>query len=116
MITEIIILILALLFLTIGVLVFNEKGKWIIAGYNVLSKKERNKYSEKKVCKAAGGICIVCCGILCAIAYMAYMADFGMISEADMIVPALVLLTILISTIIVSGLYISKKGNKKNEK
>jgi formate hydrogenlyase subunit 3/multisubunit Na+/H+ antiporter MnhD subunit len=116
MIAEIILVIIALLFLIAAIFLFNGKGKWLIAGYNGLSQKERNKYNEKKVCKAAGLICIVCCGILLAIAYMAYMADLGMISETDMILPALVLLTVLIAAIIVSGLYIGKKGNSKNEK
>ena len=48
MITEIIILIIALLFLTAGIFLLCGKEKWLIAGYNTLSKEERKKYNEKK--------------------------------------------------------------------
>lgn len=110
MIAEIILILMALLFLILAIFLFNGEGKWLIAGYNVLSEEKRKKYDTKSICKAAGFICIVCCVILCSIAYMAYRADSGMMSETDMIVPALVLLAILIVAIIVSSLYIGKKG------
>lgn len=48
MITEIIILIIALLFSTVVLFLLCGKGNWFIAGYNTLSKDERKKYNEKK--------------------------------------------------------------------
>ncbi len=52
MIAEIIILFVALLFFIISIFLFNGKGKWLIAGYNTVSKEERKKYDEKKLCRA----------------------------------------------------------------
>ena len=117
MITEIVILIIALLCLTAGIFLLCGKGKWLIAGYNTLSKEERKKYNEKKVCRAAGVICIICCVFLCAVAYMGYKVDSGMMSEADMLIPTFVLLAVLIAAVIAAGVYISRKakGNEMRE-
>lgn len=112
MVTEI--LILALLFLTAGIFLLCRKGKWLIAGYNTLSKAERKKYNEKKVCRAAGVICIVCCVFLCAIAYMGHKVDSGIMSETDMLIPTFILLAVLIAAIIAAGVYISKKAKANN--
>lgn len=35
------------------------KGSWLIAGYNTLSKEEKEKYDEKKLCTAMGTMCAV---------------------------------------------------------
>ena len=114
MITEIIILIIALLFLTAGLFLLCGKGKWLIAGYNALPKEERKKYNEKKVCGAAGVICITCCVFLCSIAYMGYKVDSGMMSETDMLIPTFILLAVLIAAVIAAGVYISKKAKANN--
>lgn len=58
MATEIIILMIALMFLIISVLLFCGKGKWLIAGYNTMSKEERKNFDEKKLCKAVGSLII----------------------------------------------------------
>ena len=114
MITEIIILIIALLFLTAGIFLLCGKGKWLIAGYNTLSKEERKKYNEKKVCRAAGAICVICCVFLCAICYMGYEVDSGMMSETDMLMPIFILLAVLIAAVIAAGVYISRKAKGNN--
>ncbi len=116
MITEIIILIIALLFLTAGLFLLCGKGKWLIAGYNTLSKEEMKKYNEKKVCRAAGVICIVCCVFLCSVAYMGYNIDSGMMSETDMLIPTFILLAVLIAAVISAGVYISKEAKGSNQK
>lgn len=118
MVTEIILIIIALLFLTIAIFLFSGKGKWLIAGYNALSEEERKKHDKKAIYKAAGFICVVCCVILCAVAYMGYRVDSGMMSETDLLTFAFILMAVLIASIIISGLYIGKKekGNSKNEK
>lgn len=114
MITEIIILLIALLFLTAGIFLLCGKGKWLIAGYNTLSKEERKQYNEKKVCRAAGVICIICCVFLCTIAYMGYKVDSGIMSETDMLIPIFILLVVLIAAVIAAGVYISKKAKGNN--
>ncbi len=114
MITEIIILIIALLFLTAGIFLLCGKGKRLIAGYNTLSEDEKKKYDEKKVCSAAGVICIICCVFLCTIAYMGYKAESGIMSETDMLIPIFILLAVLIAAVIAAGVYIRKKAKVNN--
>ena len=38
-----------LLFLALGVVFSRGKGQWLIAGYNTMSEKEREKVDEKKL-------------------------------------------------------------------
>ena len=38
---------LVLLFLILGILLWNGKGAFLIAGYNTSSKEEQSKYNEK---------------------------------------------------------------------
>ena len=115
MITEIILAIMALLFLMAGILLFKGKASWLIAGYNSLSEEEKKKYDKKAICKAASFICFVCCVILCVITYIAHKANSDMIDETSMITVAVVLLAVLIIAIITVGLYVTKR-NKKNER
>ena len=49
---------LALLFLVLSIFLFMGKGAWLIAGYNTLSKEEKKKYNEKKLCRITGFICL----------------------------------------------------------
>lgn len=44
-------------FLVIGILsgvLLSGHGKWLIAGYNTASEKEREKYDAKKLCRTVG--------------------------------------------------------------
>ena len=108
MVTEIIIL--ALLFLAAGIFLLCGKGAWHVAGYNTLSQAEKKKYDKKKVCRAAGAVCIICCILLCAIGYMGYKVDSGAMSETDMLIPAFILLAVLVAAVIAAGVYVSKKA------
>ncbi len=38
-------------FLALGFLFRRGKGKWLIAGYNTMSERERQRYDEKKLMK-----------------------------------------------------------------
>lgn len=109
MIAEMIILVVALLFLIMSIFLFNGKGKWLIAGYNTLSKKEREHYDEKKVCRAMGMICVVCCVMLCLLAYMGYRVDSGVMDEIYMLPFALIFAAVILATVIVAIRNINKK-------
>lgn len=50
---------LAVVFLLISLLLFTGKGTWLIAGYNTSSKKEKEKYDEKKLCSVMGSMCAI---------------------------------------------------------
>lgn len=112
MIAEIIILITALIFLIISVLLFHGKGKWLIAGYNTMSKEERKKVDEKKLCKAMGSLCIVCCIMLCIMAYLGYRVDTGLMNENAMLPFALFFIIVIIITLIIISRYVNNKVKK----
>lgn len=112
MIPEIIVLVLALLFLIISIFLFNGKGKWLIAGYNTASKEKKEQYDEKKLCRAVSLICIVCCIMLCVLAYMGYRVDLGIIDEVDMFPFALVFIVVILTTVFVVFRYINTKAKK----
>lgn len=112
MIAEIIILIIALTFLIMSILLFRGKGKWLIAGYNTMSKEERKKFDEKKLCKAVGNLCVVCCIMLCIMAYLGYRVDTGLMNENDMLPFALFFIIVIIVTLIIISRYIDKKVKK----
>ena len=41
--------VMILLFLALGVVFACGKGRWLIAGYNTMSERERARYDEKKL-------------------------------------------------------------------
>lgn len=112
MATEIIILMIALMFLIISVPLFCRKGKWLIAGYNTMSKEERKNFDEKKLCKAVGSLCVVCCIMLCIMVYLGYRVDTGLMKENDMLPFALFFIIGIIITLIIISRYINKKVKK----
>ena len=109
MIAEIMILIFALIFLIVSVFLFCGKGKWLIAGYNTISKEEQKKYDEKKLCKAVGSLCVVCCIMLCIMAYLGYRVDTGLMNENDMLPFGLVFVMVIIITLVLISRYMNKK-------
>ncbi len=42
---------IATLFAVLGIILWNGKGAWLIAGYNTSSKTEKSKYDEKALCR-----------------------------------------------------------------
>ncbi len=46
----------ALLFIILGIVFFQGKGAFLIAGYNTSSKAEKEKYNEKALCRFLGKI------------------------------------------------------------
>lgn len=112
MIPEIIILTVAFLFFIIGIFLFNGKGKWLIAGYNTASKEEKQKYDEKKLCRAMSLLCMVCCAMLCIMAYLGYKVDSGAMEEAYMLLFALIFVAVILTTVIAVNRYINTKAKK----
>lgn len=112
MVAEIIILIVAFLFLVLSIFLFNGKGKWLIAGYNMASKEEQKIYDEKKLCKAAGYICVVSSAMLFLIAYLGYRVDSEMMDEESMLLFALIYVVVILISIIVTKKYMNTKAKK----
>jgi len=112
MVAEIIISVVALLFLVLSIFLFNGKGKWLIAGYNTASKEEQKKYDEKKLCKAVGFICVVCSVLLFVMAYLGYRVDSGLMSEESMLPFVIIYVAVILISIIAAIKYINTKAKK----
>lgn len=112
MIAEIIILAMAFLFLTVSIFLFNGKGSWLISGYNTLSKEDKSQYDKRKVCRAVGALCIICCVILCIMAYLGYKVDSGSLDETYMSIFGIVFVIIILASIIIVSRYINGKAKK----
>ena len=66
-----------LLFIILGIVFFCGKGSFLIAGYNTASPKEKERYDEKALCRAMGGLmfaCAACFGVLMLSDALASMA------------------------------------------
>lgn len=107
---EIIILILAFLFFILSIFLFHGKCAWLISGYNALPKAERQKYDEKKICRAAGWLSITCCILLCIMAYLGYLVDCGTLDERYMLLFSLISVAIILTVIIAGNHYTHDKG------
>ena len=60
------------LFLVLGILFWNGKGAFLIAGYNTSSKEEKSKYNEKALCRFVAKLMFFCaiCMLFFALAPM----------------------------------------------
>ncbi|MCI5870243.1 MAG: DUF3784 domain-containing protein [Dorea sp.] len=112
MIAEIMILAMAVLFFVISIFLFNGKGKWLIAGYNTATKEEKEKYDEKKLCRAMSFPCVVCGIMLCIMSWLGYRVDSGMAEETVMLPFAFIFVTIIILTVLITVIYINTKAKK----
>lgn len=55
-------LIVILFFFIIGIVFSNGKGAFLIAGYNTMSKEEKDKYDTVALCKSMGKLMFSLCG------------------------------------------------------
>jgi succinate-acetate transporter protein len=51
-------IIMSLIFFILGFVLRSGKGDWLIAGYNMLSEEEKNKYDKLALCKCIGNLLI----------------------------------------------------------
>lgn len=104
MVGSIITLVIALIFLVLSIVLFCGKGGWLIAGYNTMDDKEKQKYDEKKLCKAAGFVCLVCSIMLLVMSYLGYKVDAGLMDENKMIPFVIVFVVVLVVSIVAAGI------------
>ena len=57
-----------------AVFLINGRGTWMIAGYNTMSKAEKEKYNEKALCRFVGWFMI---GIMLCVLLTAVGSHFG---------------------------------------
>ncbi|MDD3520173.1 MAG: DUF3784 domain-containing protein [Actinomycetota bacterium] len=105
-------LIMAFLFLILSIVLFCGKGQWLIAGFNTMSEQEKKQYDTKKLCRAVSFICLVCSVMLFVMAYLGHQVDRGLMKEQNMLVFAIVYITVILVSIIIASIYIDKKAKK----
>lgn len=105
-------LIMAIIFLILGILLLFGKGEWLIAGYNTMSEEEKEKYDSKKLCRAVSVICFVCSVMLVIMAYLGHRVDIGLMEENNMLIFAIVFVLVIFTTLIATSIYINKKAKK----
>lgn len=108
----IITVVLAFVFLVLSVVFFCGKGSVLISGYNTLSPDEKEKYDEKKLCKAVGVVCAVCFVMFCSITYVGYNVEKGLMDETKLVPLVITFLIVLTATIISVAVYTNKYAKK----
>ena len=77
----IVLILVEAMFITLSVLFFMGKGKNLIAGYNTMSKEEKEKYDEKKLCKSMGFMSLICAVMTGVMAVFGYLVEKGIFKE-----------------------------------
>ncbi len=107
------IIILTLIFLVMGILLFQGKCSWLIAGYNTLSKEEKEKYDERKLCRGTSIVCLVISIMLIIMAYLGYKVETGIMDEKEMLPFAIIFIAVVLATV-GGNIYYSNKKCRKN--
>lgn len=68
--------IIGLLFIALSLILLSGKGSFLIAGYNTLSKEEKEKFDDKKLCRFIGKI-LLPIGLLTPFAAVCGIYDIG---------------------------------------
>ena len=108
----IILLIMALVFFIMSVFLLRGKGAWLIAGYNTASREERDKYDEKKLCRATGLVCLLCGVLMCVLAWLGYRVETGAMAEQQMLPYALVSSALILLAVLAAVIYSNTKAKK----
>lgn len=100
-------------FILIGILsaaLLSGHGKWLIAGYNTASEKEREKYDAKKLCRTVGG------GLAAADLIILVMELFENVLPASFAGIAAMLIFADCFVMVILGNTICKKKNSRKDK
>ena len=108
----IVLILVEVMFITLSVLFFMGKGKNLIAGYNTMSKEEKEKYDEKKLLRYMGFMALICAVMTGVMAIFGYLVKKGVFKESNMIFVSLVYVAVIVITTIFIGRYINKNAKK----
>ncbi|ARQ03682.1 hypothetical protein CA207_04230 [Macrococcoides caseolyticum] len=59
-------IVIVILFLLIGIYMLTGRGGFLIAGYNMLPKEQKQKYDEKRLCRFTG-VMVILAALYCAL-------------------------------------------------
>ena len=69
--SEVVLSIGALLFLALSIPLLAGRGAWPVAGYNTMAANQRERYDERKLCRATGCMLLgvsIACGLMASAA------------------------------------------------
>lgn len=89
--------VLSALCLAVSPVFFSGHGAFLIAGYNTAPDEEKEKYNEKKLCRATGGIMLFCGVMLAGLCAAEYFVEIGKMAEKALLIPALIFIALLIA-------------------
>ena len=96
--------ILAGLMFLLSIMLLSGRGSWLIAGYNAMSKEEKNIYDRKKLTRAAGVMLII--------------VSIAMLALSFSLINAIIFLMVIFVSTIITIIYTNKnclKPNSDNE-
>lgn len=109
---EMIIALMAVMFLVLGIFLFRGKGKWLIAGYNTASNEEKAKYDDKKLCRAVSVVCFATSIMLFVMAYIGNRISVGVMNEDAMKSFAAIFVVVILAATAAVIVYINTKAKK----
>lgn len=86
----------AVLFFILSAILLSGHGSWLIAGYNTASKKEKEKYNERKLCRVMGG----CLGIIAVLILVTCIFEHQLPAGFVYIMIAIIILDVIITMIL----------------
>ena len=88
------------IFTMLSIVLLSGHGSWFISGYNTASKKEKEKYDEKKLCRTIGiGMSVIAILILIMGLFENFLPAFFVYIALGIIVADVVVIIILENTI-----------------
>ena len=88
------------IFAVLSIVLLSGHGSWVISGYNIASKEEKEKYDEKKLCRTMGiGMSIISILILIMGLFESVLPAFFVYIAVGIIVVDVVVIIILGNTL-----------------
>lgn len=105
--------VLVIIFFIISAVLLSGRGAFLISGYNTSSKKDREKYDEKKLCRATGVLTLLITALLIALTVISALMESGKIDESDLIPFAIIFVAVIIIGVIFMIYYTNTQCYKK---
>lgn len=106
------ILVLASIFMVMAIFLFLGKGSWMIAGFNTAPAEEKEKYDDKKLCKATGTVLLIVSLLLYIMAYLGYKVESEIMNENQMLPFAIIFIIVVFCAVGFDIYYTNKKCRK----
>lgn len=94
-----------ILFVIITIILLTGKGGFLIAGYNLASKKEKAKYNEKKLSRVMGG----CMGVITIMIACTAIFPDQLLDYISWLLPTIIIADVILTLILANTICKSKQ-------